>query len=207
MEIGRPGGHHRAAAECRIVVDNRVGIGVDDKAQRLARRGRPNGRTRIAACRKANVICLSVYRFRFMAFPPSAGSRMPEKIVICLEQFSGARPGGEAHTERGGTGKLVSPSRRRAWSASMWRKRLAPCRQLPRPTIAPGRRSLTRAAGRAYSARPLRCEKAVSALVMNSSSAGRPSSVCRRARRIALAMSPGSQTRSLQPPRSFARLA
>ena len=54
---------------------------------------------------------------------------------------------------------------------------------------------------------PLRWENAVSALVMNSSNAVCPSFVARFARRIALATSDGSVTRSLQPPSSFARLA
>src|SRR5205807_4718378 len=44
-----------------------------------------------------------------------------------------------------------------------------------------------------------RWENAVSALVMNSSRHARPSSVCRRARPRASAISPGSSTRSLQP--------
>ena len=59
----------------------------------------------------------------------------------------------------------------------------------------------------AYSAAPRRCEKPCSWLVMNSSSAARPSSVWRRARRIASAICAGSSTRSLQPPRSRAMLA
>ena len=52
-----------------------------------------------------------------------------------------------------------------------------------------------------------RCENAVSALVMNSSRQARPSSVCRRARWKAPAISPGSSTRSLQPPSSRANAA
>ncbi len=51
------------------------------------------------------------------------------------------------------------------------------------------------------------CENAVSSLVMNSNRQARPSSVWRRARRIASPICPGFSTRSLQPPRSFARLA
>ena len=59
----------------------------------------------------------------------------------------------------------------------------------------------------AYSAAPRRCEKPCSWLVMNSSNAARPSSVWRRARRIASPICAGSSTRSLQPPRSRAMLA
>src|ERR1700722_4063433 len=52
-----------------------------------------------------------------------------------------------------------------------------------------------------------RRENAVSWLVTESSRPSLPSSVCRRARRIASATCDGSSTRSLQPPRSRARLA
>src|SRR5690242_18725616 len=52
----------------------------------------------------------------------------------------------------------------------------------------------------AYAGPPLRCEKAVSALVTNSSRQVLPSSVARFARRIAAATSFGSATRSAQAP-------
>ena len=58
-----------------------------------------------------------------------------------------------------------------------------------------------------YSAAPRRWENPCSWLVMNSSSAARPSSFWRRARRIASPICAGSSTRSLQPPRSRAILA
>ena len=60
---------------------------------------------------------------------------------------------------------------------------------------------------RVYSAPPRRCEKPCSWLVTNSSSAARPSSFCRRARRIASPIWLGSSTRSLHPPRSRPILA
>jgi len=51
------------------------------------------------------------------------------------------------------------------------------------------------------------CEYAVSSLVMNSNRQAFPSSVCRRARRIASPICPGCSTRSLHPPMSRASAA